>query len=494
MGENVERDSFTPADYEEFGKRLQGNLLALARVLERPGFGAGEMSIGAEVEFNLVDAAGRPLPISRTVLARALDGKLALELDNFNLEYNSDPVALQGQPFTNLGRQLEGAFAEIGATAAESGGQVALVGVLPTLVEADLQADAMTQLPRFKALAAGIRRIRDDPFRVQIRGEEEVDISCDEVTMEGANTAYQLHLRVPPGRFAQVFNAAQLASAPVLAIACNSPIFLGRKLWQETRVALFRQAIDPRREADAWRPSRVSFGSGWARRGALELFEEAVALHEPLLPVVGDEDAVQCVDRGGNPTLRELRLHIGTVWSWNRPVYDAADGGHLRLEMRTLPSGPTVLDMMANSAFLCGLTLDLAKDIDRLLPAIPFRFAQENFYSVAEHGLDATVCWPSASPPSPRRVRVADLLPQLLRRAHDGLVNHGIASDEARRHLDLVAARASSRVNGSRWQLRQLAELELSMPREQALVEMFKRYLSCSAGGSPVHTWPIDAG
>ena len=148
-----------------------------------------------------------------------------------------------------------------------------------------------------------------------------------------------------------------MLTAPVLAASGNSPTFLGHRLWHETRVALFKQAGDdrpPDRTPSGGMPPRVGFGNGWVREGALELFCESVALHEPLLPVCGGENPRACARAGGIPRLDELRLHHGTVWKWNRPVYDPAYGGHLRIELRALPSGPTLCDMLANAAFLVG--------------------------------------------------------------------------------------------------------------------------------------------
>src|SRR6185295_167540 len=172
-------------------------------------------------------------------------------------------------------------------------GRVTTIGILPTLRAADLEAGALTDLPRFRALSAGIRRLRRAPFQVAIDGEDPLTLSCDDVTLEGANTSLQLHLRVAPDAFARTYNAAQIATAPVLAAAGNSPLFLGHRLWEETRVALFRQATDDRHDPSVeWRPARVSFGHGWVRHGALELFTESVLQHAPLLPIVSAEDAL----------------------------------------------------------------------------------------------------------------------------------------------------------------------------------------------------------
>jgi len=253
------------------------------------------------------------------------------------------------------------------------------------------------------------------PFRIRIDGADPLDVLCDDVTFEGANTSLQIHLRVEPAVFAATFNAAQIATAPVLAAAGNSPLFLGHRLWTETRVALFRQAVDERiaTAEEDWHPGRVSFGHGWVRRGAHELFAESVALHRPLLPLVASEEPLALVRDGGTPALDELRLHHGTVWPWNRAVYDPTNGGHLRIELRALPAGPSAIDMTANAAFLIGLTLALSGEGDRLVNALTFGQCRRNFYEAARRGLDADLLWPSPHPPSPRLVPAARLIAQV---------------------------------------------------------------------------------
>jgi hypothetical protein len=310
--------------------------------------------------------------------------------------------------------------------------------------------------------------------------------------LEGANTSLQLHLRVSPQDFARTYNAAQIATAPCLAAATNSPTFLAKSLWEETRVALFRQAVDDRAPGMAWRPARVSFGHGWVREGAAELFRECAALHTPLLPIVSEEDPLSALRNGSVPALEELRLHNGTVWRWNRAVYDPQGGGHLRIEMRALPAGPSVADMLANSAFLIGLTLGLTPDADWMVTALPFQHAHNNFTRAARNGLDAELLWPSRTAPSPRPVRACDLISQLLPIARRGLLSADVDADEADRLLGLIASRVSCRITGARWQRRVLAELEKSRTRTEALAAMLQGYIACAATGSPVHCWPIE--
>ena len=279
------------------------------------------------------------------------------------------------------------------------------IGILPTLTMDQLQDGWLTDLPRYHALTAGLKRIRQDSVQIRIDGDEPLDAEFETCSVEGANTSFQVHLRVDPDRFADCYNAAQLATPLALAVGANSPFLMGHSLWDETRIALFKQAVDTRRHRNEWRRmARVPFGHGWVRKGALELFEEACHLYRIIIPVYTDEDDLAIVRDGGIPALAELRLHQGTIWNWNRPVYDAAAGGHLRIEFRALPSGPTPIDMMATAAYLVGLTIGLSHGMERLMPAFPFRYADYNFYRSAQSSLGATLLWPTLENTSPREV------------------------------------------------------------------------------------------
>lgn len=497
MGLEIEKEVFEEADFLAFENKLDRCLRALAEVLRRPGFGCGSCSLGAEMEVDLIDAEGRPSPINREVLADAADPRVTLEVDRFNMEINSRPVPAAGQPFSALARELDGSLATLQTAAGKHQAGVVAIGILPTLTEEDLQSSALTDGARYRALSAGIRRLRRTPFPFHITGLDSLTLTAEDVAYEGANTSFQVHVRVNPGDFARLHNAAQIATAPVLAAACNSPIFLGRRLWDETRVALFRQAVDDRQggvdDEDDWRPARVSFGHGWVREGAHELFAESVTLHEPLLPVVDDEDPLAICDAGGVPTLAELRLHQGTVWRWNRAVYDPADGGHLRIELRALPSGPTVKDMVANAAFMIGLTHGLAPDVPRLLAGMSFKHAGRNFYKVACKGLDAELLWPAPPRGRLRALSARALIEDLLPVAERGLADIGVESDEAKQWLDIVARRAATGQTGARWQRQVFDAASLRRNRDDASRQLLRAYVEASQGGrgSPVHEWPL---
>ncbi|HYX62283.1 MAG TPA: glutamate--cysteine ligase [Streptosporangiaceae bacterium] len=486
MGTEITRETFGERDYARFRDRLELCLSDLGELLGRPGFGAGAATIGAELELCLVDDAGRPLPRNRAVLDLAADPRISLELNRYNLELNASPVPLAGRPFTALAGELRPLLDRADHAARAQHGRIALIGILPTLSAAHLDLDMVTDAARYRALDRGLRRLHQGPFRIRIAGAEPLELTTEHVTVEGANTSFQLHLRVDPGEFTRVYNAAQLATGPVLAVAGNSPTFLGRRLWEETRIALFKQSVEDRDLAGLRRsPPRAAFGTGWLRGGALELFTESVRRYEPLLPFVGDAPTA-C----GVPPLNELRLHQGTVWRWNRAIYDPTAEGHLRIEMRALPAGPTVTDMLANAAFLIGLTLWLAGQDERWTYAVPFERAEHGFYRAAQHGLAAELSWPTGRRDGVRTVPAAELVPGLLPVARQGLLDVGVAAAEADHLLGVIGARVASGQTGSAWQRAALAAAESGRGRDQALAVMLDRYLSHAATGQPVHTWP----
>jgi gamma-glutamyl:cysteine ligase YbdK (ATP-grasp superfamily) len=491
MGTRIEKEEFREPDYARFRDRLEECLAALGQLLEQPGFGTGPVTVGAEAELFLVDGSARPLPRNQAVQSALADARVTLELNRFNLELNASPVLLAGRPFTALQAELDLLLDRVADAAGDYAGRCALIGILPTLEAADLHPAMMTDEARYRALSSGLRRLRRDPFRIRISGQDPLELVSEDIGVEGANSSFQVHLRVAPADFTRTYNAVQLATAPVLAVSGNSPTFLGHRLWEETRIALYKQSIDdrpsggPRRRA-----ARTTLGTGWLRDGPLALFAEGVRLHQPLLPVLdGPEPSAASPGRDPSP-LPELRLHQGTVWPWNRAIYDPAAGGHLRIEMRALPAGPTVIDMLANASFLIGVSLWLAGQDQNWTYALPFERADDNFYRAAQHGLSARLSWPSGHRDQTRTVPAAELAAELIPLARQGLVRAGVAADEAGRLLDVISARTASGQTGARWQRAALAAAEQSHDRPSALAVTLERYLSCAVRGQPVHTWP----
>ncbi|MFI6511864.1 glutamate--cysteine ligase [Streptosporangium sp. NPDC050855] len=478
MGQKVDKDRYSEEEFVQFRAKLAEQLDTLREVLARPGFGAGPATIGAELEMFLITPDGRPLPRNHEVQAAAGDDRLTLEMGRFNLEANLTPLPIAGRPFTALVREVREVMTVVDEAAATQGGQAVAIGILPSLSEFDFTHETLSGEDRYKAMSRGMRRLRAEPFRVRLEGIERLELEVEGMILESANTSWQVHLRTTPADFARVYNAAQLAIGPVLAVSGNSPSFLGRHLWEETRIALFEESADDRDvERLDRRDGRVSFGSNWTQ-GIEEMFATCVRDYEPVLPMITDSGEP---GPGGVPELAELRLHQGTVWLWNRPVYDPGDGGHLRVEMRALPAGPSSADMVANSAFLLGLTAALAV---RPVEEFPFAGAYRNFYRAATHGLDASMSWPGLDEEVPAERLALDLLPV----AESGLARMGVEPDEIRWTLDIVRERVTRRRTGAIWQREATARLGGD---QGAWARMVARYRELSLTGEPVHTWPL---
>ena len=260
-----------------------------------------------------------------------------------------------------------------------------MIGILPTVRPEHLTEDTFSANPRYALLNEQVFAARGEDIHLAIDGVERISTYADTIAPEAACTSVQLHLQVNPETFAAHWNASQAIAGVQLAIGANSPFFFGKELWRETRIALFEQAADTRSDelkAQGVRP-RVWFGERWIT-SIFDLFEENVRYFPSLLPIVDDEDPLEVLERGDVPKLGELRLHNGTIYRWNRPVYDVVRGRpHLRVENRCLPAGPTVVDVLANAAFYYGLVKVLAEADRPVWSQMSFAAAEENFHNGA---------------------------------------------------------------------------------------------------------------
>jgi gamma-glutamyl:cysteine ligase YbdK (ATP-grasp superfamily) len=440
-----------------------------------------------------VGADGKVLPINQAIQAQHGDSLLTLELNRFNLEYNLAPSFSASAPFSELQVQLDSALARLRQTAAQQQAQIVPIGILPTARVDDFGLHTMTDLPRYHALTRGLKRLGSGSFKIHINGEPPLIMQRNDVTMEGANTSFQFHYRVNNRHFADTFNAFSLATPIVTALAANSPTLFGHRLWHETRVPLFKHSIDSRLDKQHWRqPARVSFGQGWVRRSAFELFAETAAIHPPLLPVCSDTDYQRQIDAGSAPGLDELRMHQNATWPWLRPVYDPGDGGHLRIELRALPAGPSTVDMLANAALYVGLAEGLRPHLEQLLPAMPFAYAKYNFYRAAQFGLGAQLLWPDLHRHHLQEIALPELARQLMPVAREGLRAIGIDAQEADKWLDVIAARLDARRSGASWQLDCLDTFTRGgMKPMPAAQQMLQHYIAQSQSGASIAAWTL---
>ena len=485
MGISLESKDFTPEDYREFSVRLDSQLHQLRERVDEPSFNRKHFSLGAELEVYMVDEDNRPACVNEKLLELADHPALTPEINRYNLELNMSPVhGEEGRPcLSELQREMYDLLDMLAGHAQGIGAGIVPVGILPTLQKEHLDSKYMTDRDRYRAIMESLCGPDRKQYRININGQDPLVLEGEGISVEGANTSFQVHLRVPADRFADYFNAAQLATPLFLALSANSPLVVGHRLWQESRIALFKQSVDFREHEELhWRrPSRVSFGHGWLRKEAWELFSQNVSLYDPLLPILYDEE-----DPFSFP---ELRLHHGTVWSWNRAVYDPGRDGHLRIEFRTLPAGPTVLDMVANAALAVGLTLGLADVADFYAARLPFAYAEYNFYRAAQHGLDARLIWPHTGRGGFGERPIVDVIEEFLPVARTGIAKLGIGTEEISKFWGIIEERFEKKTTGSSWQLDRFGHYRKNCSVEEACRRLLGDYRNNIATGKQVALW-----
>ena len=501
MGQHNVDELPDEAELRAFSKAVLDDLEALEQMLAERRFERDVVRIGAEQEMFLVDEALHPAGVAPRILAAEHDARLVSELATFNLEANLSPQPYGGRCLSALEAELHEVLGLARRAARAVGADVVLAGILPTLRESDLTLDKLTPSPRYQALNRALTRLRGGRFAIDIRGVDHLQLAHDNVMLEGCNTSFQLHQQVAPEAFAATYNAAQAAAAPVLAAAVNAPAFLGRRLWQETRIALFERSVDERSETKQQRghAPRVTFGSDWVRTGVVEIFREDIARFRMLLAVEPDPPPREVLARGEAPKLSALRLHSGTIYRWNRACYGVTGGQpHLRIEFRALPAGPTVRDEVANAAFFLGLVAHLVAAHGDVARVMRFDAAKASFFAAAREGLNAQLTWIDGS----ARPAAALILDELLPAARTALVDAGFDAVETRRYLDVVEARVKSGQTGAAWAWRSLEAMgeargaatgghgagKDAAARDHALVAAT---LERQRRGEPVHTWPL---
>jgi hypothetical protein len=491
MGQEVAARVFSRADRQRYREKVRTCLDVFARMLADEQFEAGRGSFGLEIELNLTDDAGVPAMANAVVLEAIADPDFQTELGQFNVEINIAPRRFTEAVFSELEEGVRASLNHGEERSRTTGAHMMIIGILPTVDEAHLNAAAFSANPRYQLLNEQIFAARGEDLEIDIRGVERLSTYADTIAPEAACTSVQLHLQVEPDAFAAHWNAAQAIAGVQAAVGANSPFFFGKELWRETRIALFEQATDTRPDelkAQGVRP-RVWFGERWIT-SIFDLFEENVRYFPALLPVCEAEDPVETLARGDIPQLAELRLHNGTIYRWNRPIYDVVRGRpHLRVENRILPAGPTVVDILANAAFYYGLLRVLVEEDRPLWTQMSFSAAEENFHVGARDGVEARVYWPGVG-----EVPVAELvLRRLLPQAHEGLDLLGIAAADRDRLLGLIERRCVTLRNGASWQSAMFHRLyDGGLERDEALRQMTVRYRELMHANEPVHDWPVE--
>ncbi|QDG50393.1 CBS domain-containing protein [Persicimonas caeni] len=488
MGQQNVNDRASEEERRRFMRRLLRDVRALEQMLEDGMFETGIRRIGAEQEMFLVDEHYRPATRSLEILEELDDEQFTTELGLFNIEFNAKPNEFGGDCLSKLERQLTDAVDKARRAAGKFGADIALTGILPTMKKSDLGMANMTPMPRYKALNNSMTALRGKAYDFHIKGIDEFIVQHDNVMLEACNTSFQVHFQVAPDEFARLYNIAQAVAGPVLAVATNSPMLFGKRLWKETRIALFQQSVDTRSPGTHMREMqpRVSFGHKWIEDSVLEIYRDDISRFRLLFSGGEAEDPFEAIEAGRAPKLSALRLHTGTVYRWNRACYGISDGKpHLRIENRVLPSGPTPADEVANAAFWFGLMSGLVAKYGDITEHLEFVEAKNNFFSAARHGLAGSMTWVDGE-----REHTPNLvLDKLLPLAETGLRRSGVDEDDIARYLGIIERRVRVEQTGADWMLDSFNSMEETNSIAERLTALTKTLVENQRQGILGHEW-----
>lgn len=478
----------TKEQRKTFVSAILKDMKALEIMLEKGMFEKGITRIGAEQEFCFIDKNYRPALIGLEVLEELKDDHFTTELAKFNLEANLDPLTFEGDALSRLEDSLRDLTRRADELAQKRDARLLLTGIMPTINKDDLEFENITPYERYKALNRAMIKHRGGDFEFHIKATDELITKHNTMLFEACNTSFQIHLQINPDEFVHKYNWAQAIAGPVLAAATNSPLLFGRRLWDETRIAVFEQTVDLKNQKNPEREqkSRVDFGTDWLKESVTEIFKYDVAYYRLLLASDIKEDALQLLKEGEIPKLRALSLHNGTIYKWNRPCYGVTNGKpHLRIENRYIPAGPTVIDEMANTAFWLGLMQGMPEDISDISEQMDFDTAKLNFHKAAQMGLSAQFTWRDGKVHTAQELILKKLLP--LSRA--GLEKMNINDSDIDKYLGVIRDRVEAHQTGSIWIIRSFNNLKKHGTREESVVAVTAGMLKRQYSGKPVHEW-----
>jgi len=490
MGEQKISTETSERQSRDFTKAILNDLRAFENMLVEGKFEDGVSRIGAEQEMFLVDSAMTPAPVAMEILGDVADERLTTEIGLFNLEANLTPSEFKGDCLGKLETELNELVGIVRKSADKFGASPVLAGILPTIHQSDLTLDNITPMPRYFELNRILTELHGKDRNVLIKGLDELNLHLKDALIETCNTSFQIHLQVGISEFCNSYNWAQAVSAPVLASAVNSPLLLGRRLWNETRVALFKRAVDTRSQTHQARsqPARVNFGENWISESILEILQEDVARFRIILTRDLEEDSLKVLEKGGVPKLLAWQMHNGTIWRWNRVCYGVMNNHpSLRIEARYLPAGPTIADEMANAAFFYGLMMALPKEFGDIREKLSFDDAKNNFFSAARYGLTTQMKWMDGKLYRAKRLILDELLP----RAEKGLLGAGIDSGDTERLLGIIKERVEAERTGSRWMLESLTEMDDSVKTNVRMRTLVSEMKDKQINGLPIHKWEL---
>ncbi len=492
MGDKKVTSEYDDEQMRRFTLAVLNDLQTLEAMLDAGMFEEDVRRIGAEQEMFLVDSAMRPAPLAIEVIEQARDGRLTTEIGRFNLEANLTPRELAGDCLSQMETELNEIIGVVRTAAGEFDADVVLAGILPTIQLSDLTHENLTPNPRYDEIDRVVTKLHGKDRFIQIKGLDELQLTLQDTYIEFCNTSFQIHLQTGIRDFVRYYNWAQALAAPVLASAVNSPLLLNHRLWHETRLALFQHATDTRSHTHKERNQtpRVNFGDRWVNDSIIEVLREDAIRFRILLTQAVEENSLRTLAKGGVPALSAWRLHNGTIWRWNRPCYGiVGDKPGLRIEARYLPSGPSVVDEMANAAFFLGLMTEMPDEFGDITKYMSFDDAKNNFFNAARYGLNGQIRGLDGKSRRVGRLILEELLP----RARRGLKSASVDEADIERLLAVLEARVSNETSGAKWMLESLAAMDKRAKPNVRMRTLTAAMKANQIEGKPMHEWPLAA-
>ncbi len=476
-----------------FIRSLLNDIRSLEYMLEHDWFEKAITRFGSELEMVLIDKSTlKPRNIAMDVIDKMKSVKwLETELAQFNLELNLTPRELKGNNFQLMEKEIQQKLSKLDKVLNSMDATYILTGILPTIQKFHLNKENLTPRERYYALLDAIKQLNlGKDFELKIFGIDELYVKHDTPLLEAANTSWQVHLQVEAREFVPMYNLAQTLAAPVMAVAANSPIVFGKRLWHESRIAMFEQSLDTRDTHEHMREqaTRVSFGSDWLNDSILDIYKDDISRFKVLLSNIAEEDSWEKILKKEAPELTSLLVHNSTVYRWNRPQYGIGKDGkpHLRIENRVFAAGPTVVDQMSNAAFWLGAMKGMAMHYDDIRKHIVFSALRDNFGRAARFGLEADLSWLKG-----KKIHVRELLKkELIPLAYEGLKACKIDQSDIDKYLGIIQERVKKKTNGAIWMLNSYENLlKSNISKDENLSVLTNSIMKNQKTNEPIHTW-----
>lgn len=473
MGSEISKREFTEEDFIAFKKALFDEIEYVKTVFDKGSdFFSDRYRIGYELEACILTGTNLPNPINKKILDDIDSPLFTNELAKYDLEINGNVFELDNEAPQKLAEDFLSLWEQAQDSAKKFNAKLGLFGVLPSLELKHFNKELyQSDMHRYTLVSQRIKELRHESVKILFHGEDEISLQKDDVMLEALGTSLQIHLQIPFDQAVEYYHAALLASVVLVGFGANSPLVLGKRAWHESRIAIFEQSVDTRdkQRRDHGDETRVHFAHGYIDSW-LDLFEQ-----NKMFKIIFAD-----VKNKPESDLHHFNLHNGTIWRWIRPILDSdKDGKHtLRLELRALPSGPTLIDTQVNIWFFIGLIQGLVKSkVD--LKQIPFETLKDDFYSVAKTGLDTEF----HEPINAKKVSLQEwILNDGLALTKMGLDSLGIYDVDE--YIDTIEQRTANGQNGASWQLEHFKKFN-------SIAKLMEDYMKNSEQNIPVHKWSL---